>query len=83
LNLRPLGPEPSALAAERTDALQVTSTPLLACTAACTSEAETNERRLPQVDPNLARVIEVWSTLPEAIRRAIVAIADTALPATE
>jgi hypothetical protein len=55
--------------------LEVTSTPAPACTAACTGEAKNNE-----IDPDLARLVEVWPNLPEGIRRGILATAESAIP---
>jgi hypothetical protein len=34
-------------------------------------------------DPDLARLVEVWPGLPEAIRRAVLAIVDSAAPAKQ
>jgi hypothetical protein len=47
---------------------------LPACTTACTSEAENGENPTSVTDPDLARLIEVWPSLPDAIRRGILAM---------
>jgi hypothetical protein len=35
-----------------------------------------------RLDPDLQRVIDAWPTVPESIRRAILALIGTALPET-
>jgi hypothetical protein len=56
---------------------QVTATPDVACTVACTSGAE-NARAAAgdkPADPDLAAVVEAWDRLPAAVRAGIVAMA--------
>jgi hypothetical protein len=36
--------------------------------------------RETQIDPDLARVAEAWPTLPEVIRRAVLALIDSRIP---
>jgi hypothetical protein len=51
------------------------------CTPVCTESANlplAEHMPAPRADPNLARVLDAWPTLPEHIRRAIVALVGTA-----
>jgi hypothetical protein len=67
-----------------TDTLsEVTTTTTGACTAACTSDAETDEKQMPPVNADLARLVEVWPTLPDAIRRGILAMVNAAVPTND
>jgi hypothetical protein len=34
----------------------------------------------PEADPDLARIVATWPMLPEPIRRAVLALIETALP---
>jgi hypothetical protein len=80
LNPRPLAPQATGDASEGIQELEVTSTLPLACTAACTSGWENGQNRGETADPidaDLARLIEVWPTLPEAIRRAILSLVES------
>jgi hypothetical protein len=42
------------------------------CTPACTAT--------PEIDRDLARILDAWPSLPEAIRRAILALVETSAP---
>ena len=78
-------PSTSALRTQQTgdasaDQQPVTETVPGACTAACTSLEENGQNRGAAADPvdaDLARLIEVWPSLPEAIRRAILSLVES------
>jgi hypothetical protein len=46
------------------------SLPSPVCTPACTSK--------PEIDPDLARILDAWPTLAEPIRRAVLALVESA-----
>ncbi len=63
--------EPTALQPNSEQQLTPSKSP--GCSAGCS--AQQNERGI--TDPNLARVVEAWPTLPDALRRAVLALIGT------
>ncbi len=80
-------PSTSALRTQQGDDVSANQTEVMetgtgACTAACTNEREIGQNRGVPADPidhDLARLVEIWPNLPEAIRRCILAMVETAI----